>query len=66
MKFYGDADRDCLMEMGSNLLCSRFFEENEDENDEAIFDDFCRISLTHVLKAVSYLLYVLFLVEKCN
>ena len=66
MKFYGNADRDCLMEMGSNLLCSRFFEENEDENDEAIFDDFCRISLTHVLKAVSYLLYVLFLVEKCN
>ena len=66
MKFYGNADRDCLMEMGSDLLCSRFFEENEDHNDEAIFDDFCRMCLTHVLKAVSCLLYVLFLEEKCN
>ena len=43
MKFYGNADRDCLMEMGSNILCSQFFEENEDNNDDAIFDDFCRM-----------------------
>ena len=66
MKFYGDADRDCLMEMGSNLYCSRFFEENENDNDKAIFDDFCRMCLTHALKAVSCLLYVLFLEEKSN
>ena len=65
MKFYGNADRDCLMEMESNL-CSRFFEENEDDNAEAIFDDFCRMCLTHVLKTVSCLRYVLFLEEKCN
>ena len=24
MKFYGNANRDCLMEMGSNLFCSLF------------------------------------------
>ena len=66
MKFYGDADWDYLMEMGSDLLCSRFFQENEDDNDEAIFDDFCRMCLTHAVKAVSCLLYVLFLEEKHN
>ena len=33
MKFYGNVDRDCLMEIRSNIFCSRFFEENEDEND---------------------------------
>ena len=33
MKFYGNVDRDCLMETRSNIFCSRFFEENEDEND---------------------------------
>ena len=32
MKFYGNADRHYLMEMGSNILCSRFFEENKDNN----------------------------------
>ena len=40
MKCYGNADRDCFVEMGSNLICSRFFEENEDDNDKAIFDYF--------------------------
>ena len=64
MKFYGNADRDCLMEMRSNILCSRFFEKNEDDNGDAIFDYFCRMCLTHALKAVSCLLY--FLEEKCN
>ena len=63
MKFYVNANRDCLMEMESNTLCSQFFEENED-NDDANFDDFCRMCLTHALKAVSCLLY--FLEEKCN
>ena len=33
MKFYGNVDRGCLMETGSNILCSHFFEENEDDND---------------------------------
>ena len=64
MKFYGNADRDCLMEMGSNILCLRSFEENDDDNDNAIFDDFYTMCLTHALKAVSCLLYVL--EEKCN
>ena len=56
--FYGNADRECLMD----YLCLRFFEEN-DYND-TVFDDFCR--LCYVLKAVSYLLYNLFLEEKYN
>ena len=54
------------MEMGSNLLCSRFFEEHEDDNDEGIFDHCCRMCLTLALKAVSCLLYVLFSEEKYN
>ena len=29
MKFYGNADRDCLMEIGSNLFCSLFFRKTK-------------------------------------
>ena len=57
--FYGNADRECL----TNYLW-RFFEEND--HDEAVFDDFCRQCLCYALRAVSYLLYNLFLEEKCN
>ena len=48
--FYGNADRDCLMEL--NCLCLCFFEESDD-NDETCFDDFCRRCLCHALKGVS-------------
>ena len=58
--FYGNANRECL----TNYHCSCFFEEND--YDETAFDDFCRQCLCYALKAVSYLLYNLFLEEKCN
>ena len=48
----------------TNYHCSCFFEEND--YDETAFDDFCRQCLCYALKAVSYLLYNLFLEEKCN
>ena len=64
MKFYGNANRKCLMEMGSNILCSRSFEENKDNNNDANFDDFRKMCLIYVLKAVSCFFYVL--EEKCN
>ena len=60
--FYGNADRDSLMEL--NCPCSRFFEESKDET---CFDDFCRRCLYHALRAVSYLLCNLFLENtKCK
>ena len=58
--FYGIADRQCL----TDYLCSRFFEEND--YDDTVFNDFCRQCLCYALKAVSYLLYNLFLEEKCS
>ena len=58
--FYGHKDRECL----TDYLFSRFFEENN--HDETVFDDFYRQCLCYALKAVSYLLYNLFLEEKCN
>ena len=58
--FYGNANRECL----TNYHCSCFFEEND--YDETAFDDFCRQCLCYALKAVSYLLYNLFLEEKYN
>ena len=54
--FHVNAHRNCLMEL--NCLCLRFFEESDAET---CFDDFCRRCLCHALKAVSYLLYNLFL-----
>ena len=58
--FYGNADRECL----TGYLCSSFFEERD--YDETVFDNFCRQFSCYALKAVSYLLYYLFLEEKCN
>ena len=57
---YGNADRECL----TDYLCLRLFEEND--HDEIVFDDLCRQCLCYTLKAGSYLLYNLFLEEKCN
>ena len=48
----------------TGYLCSSFFEERD--YDETVFDNFCRQFSCYALKAVSYLLYYLFLEEKCN
>ena len=52
------------MVMQIESLFRVFFEEND--YDEAVFDDSCRQCLCYALNVVSYLLYNLFLEEKCN
>ena len=62
MKFYGNVYRDCLMETGSNIFARVFLRKTKTImmfDHKMIFDHFFRMCLTHALKAVSCLLYVL-------